>query len=358
MNLTSKLILHLDDDRFLQPVPAVQGDTARSVEVVLYAGGQPWDIPPEATASIRYRWQDGAGGKYDTLSDGSKAWSFSGNTVTIALDAAVLGVPGTTTMQIALHSGEEVLSTFSFQAQVQADPSRGTSAPGVPSQGGTGSMELQPLTFTGAVAATYDGTKPVRVNIPTGGSNYPLPVATADKLGGVQPVAKSADMTQSVGVDATGRLWTVPSAGGSNEWRLAKEVTLEETVKAITISEDDDGNPLNASEIFYEWHNPSSTESKSLMYVTIYNADGSACARVVCGEVNQQSLETFTTVRMSRLGNAVYVSSVTSKAAHQAGTCSAVPVAVENDRITKILIATDGRMQMYAGATLKLYVRG
>lgn len=188
--------------------------------------------------------------------------------------------------------------------------------------------------------------------------NYSLPVAATDTLGGVKPVAKTEDMTQPVGVDEKGRLWTVPSAGGSNEWRLAKEVTLEETVKAITISEDDDGNPLNASEIFYEWHNPSGTDSKSMMYITIYNADGSACKRVTCGDVNQSGNEVFTTVRMSRLGNAVYVSSVTSKMAHQAGTCSAVPVAVENDRITKINIATDGRMYMYAGATLKLYIRG
>ena len=191
-----------------------------------------------------------------------------------------------------------------------------------------------------------------------GGGNYELPVASEDTLGGVMPVSQTDDMTQSVGVDKNGRLWAAPSAGGSNEWRLAKEVTLEETVKAITISEDDDGNPLNASEIFYEWYNPSSTESRSQMYITIYNADGSACTRVTCGEVNQQGSETFTAVRMSRLGNAVYVSSATSQAAHRAGTCSAVPAAVENDRITKILIATDGRMQMYAGATLKLYVRG
>lgn len=37
---------------------------------------------------------------------------------------------------------------------------------------------------------------------------YVFPVATAGKFGGVRPVAKTEGMTQSVGVDATGRLWT------------------------------------------------------------------------------------------------------------------------------------------------------
>ena len=260
MNLTSKLILHLDDDRFLQTVPAVQSDTARSVEVALYAGGQPWDIPPEATASIRYRRADGAGGVYDTLSDGSKAWSISGNTVTIALDAAVLGVPGTATMQIAMRRDEEVLSTFSFQIQVQADPSVGTSAPEVPPQSGSGTVELQPLTFTGAVKATYDGKKAVTVNIPTGGGNnasYTLPVASPTTLGGVKPVTKTASMTQPIGVDAEGRLYTEPSdeGGGNAEdgydgdcscGSYTMEIVLEEEVAAIQID-----LPCNFSSILY-----------------------------------------------------------------------------------------------------------
>lgn len=50
--------------------------------------------------------------------------------------------------------------------------------------------------------------------LPTGGGNpYTLPVATASTLGGVQPVAKTSAMTQEVGVDSTGRLYTAPSSG-------------------------------------------------------------------------------------------------------------------------------------------------
>lgn len=56
-----------------------------------------------------------------------------------------------------------------------------------------------------------------------GGSGYTLPVATNNKLGGVKPVAKTDEMTQEVGVDADGRMYTIP--GGSNvaEWAQQPE---------------------------------------------------------------------------------------------------------------------------------------
>lgn len=49
----------------------------------------------------------------------------------------------------------------------------------------------------------------------TGGGDYILPVANKDLLGGVKPVDKTSDMTQEVGVDTDGRLFTTPGSGGS-----------------------------------------------------------------------------------------------------------------------------------------------
>lgn len=40
------------------------------------------------------------------------------------------------------------------------------------------------------------------------GNTYTLPIATSTQLGGVQPVAKTDDMTKAVGVDEAGGLWT------------------------------------------------------------------------------------------------------------------------------------------------------
>lgn len=41
-----------------------------------------------------------------------------------------------------------------------------------------------------------------------------LPTATSSAKGAVMPVAKTAAMIQSVGVDSSGRLYTTPSGGG------------------------------------------------------------------------------------------------------------------------------------------------
>lgn len=49
------------------------------------------------------------------------------------------------------------------------------------------------------------------------GSSYTLPIASPTQLGGVQPVAKTESMTQSVGVDAAGGLWAVPGSGGGGD---------------------------------------------------------------------------------------------------------------------------------------------
>ncbi len=88
---------------------------------------------------------------------------------------------------------------------------------------------LPPMTGTtlgGAMAdpAQESDTQPVRIGAdhklytaPGGGGSggsggsggeYTLPIATAEKLGGVKPVTKTEDMTQSVGVDSEGRLFT------------------------------------------------------------------------------------------------------------------------------------------------------
>ena len=240
MNLTSKLILHLDDDRLSPTIPAVQNDTARFVEVVLYADGRPWDIPSDAAISVRYRRQDGAGNAYSTLPDGSPAGIIKGDTVLVALAKEALAVSGITTMQITVELGKEVLSTFAFQVQVQADPSAGAPDPGVPPQNEGGTVNVQPLTFTGAVKATYDGTKPVEVNIPSGGNDYSLPVATSETLGGVMPVTQTEDMTQPVGVGDDGRLYTAPSAGSGSEGGGASiftySVTAEQDVDGFTVT--------------------------------------------------------------------------------------------------------------------------
>ena len=45
-------------------------------------------------------------------------------------------------------------------------------------------------------------------------TDYELPIASSTVLGGVKPILKTSDMTQTVGIDADGRLYTTPGDSG------------------------------------------------------------------------------------------------------------------------------------------------
>ena len=62
---------------------------------------------------------------------------------------------------------------------------------------------------------------------------YTLPVASETQLGGVKPVAKTSEMTQNVGIDSAGALWT--NGGGIEQNALISRVdALPETVDSST----------------------------------------------------------------------------------------------------------------------------
>lgn len=60
----------------------------------------------------------------------------------------------------------------------------------------------------------YDRT-PAELKADMGITDYELPVASSTVLGGVKPISKTSDMTQTVGVDADGRLYTTPGDSGT-----------------------------------------------------------------------------------------------------------------------------------------------
>ena len=65
------------------------------------------------------------------------------------------------------------------------------------------------------------------------GQAYTLPVASSTALGGVQPADKTDAMTQAVGVDAGGGLWTEPGSGGGSGAELLYSYTVPEDNVAI-----------------------------------------------------------------------------------------------------------------------------
>ena len=68
------------------------------------------------------------------------------------------------------------------------------------------------------------------------GGSYTLPVASSTTLGGVKPVAKTASMTQEVGVDASGALYTEPGSGGGG---TVTEADIENALGYKPIGADD-----------------------------------------------------------------------------------------------------------------------
>lgn len=106
------------------------------------------------------------------------------------------------------------------------------------------------------------------------GGSYTLPVASSTTLGGVKPVAKTASMTQEVGVDASGALYTEPGSGGGGT------VTEADIENALGYK------PIGAADVPVKSVNGATGEVKSTFYVTVtQGADGSVTADKTLEEI-------------------------------------------------------------------------
>lgn len=117
----------------------------------------------------------------------------------------------------------------------------------------SGAFHGQPgAAATICVAGTQVGATPSVVNLGTasdakllftlpqadGGSAYTLPVATSEILGGVKPVAKTDEMTQKIGVDADGALYTKP---GADAFPAPETAEVGQTIVVAEV--DENGKP-------------------------------------------------------------------------------------------------------------------
>ena len=88
----------------------------------------------------------------------------------------------------------------------------------------TDAQKQQARTNIGAGTSNFSGSYDDLSNKPTIPDPYTLPVASSTTLGGVKPVAKTSNMTQSVGVDVNGALYTAPGGGGTGSGDMLKSV--------------------------------------------------------------------------------------------------------------------------------------
>lgn len=121
MKLIQKITLDLAHRSRIATVDATRGDTARALEISLMNGIHPWEIPYGAAVVLSYRCADGSGGTYDTLADGTSAFSVEGNTLTVHLAPEVCAVPGTTQLQVTMVQGTQQLSTFCMDISVDGE---------------------------------------------------------------------------------------------------------------------------------------------------------------------------------------------------------------------------------------------
>ena len=120
MMIANKVTMDLQNPGYVPAIQVVQKDWySRSIELTLLSGGEIWEIPAGASAWISYRKADGKGGDYDTLPDGTQAWSAFGNTLTVLLAPQVLTTSGPVQLAVTLMEGMEKLSTFLLLLNVQ-----------------------------------------------------------------------------------------------------------------------------------------------------------------------------------------------------------------------------------------------
>lgn len=119
MYVKHKLEIDLSGQAVMPRVDMVEGDQyARQLELSLLCGGESWEIPEDVHAAVRFRKPDGTGGEYDSLPDGSPAWSASGNVLTVELAPQVLSCPGNGILSVVLTQGDARVSTFHILFQI------------------------------------------------------------------------------------------------------------------------------------------------------------------------------------------------------------------------------------------------
>ena len=122
MKITQELTLDLIKRDNTTPIlDLVQGDTARQIRLTLLRDGEPWIIPEDAIVILRYAKPDGTGGAYDTLEDGSRAWSVQENTITLTLAPQVCTASGVVQLQVSINKEKEQLSTFTFLLRAEKE---------------------------------------------------------------------------------------------------------------------------------------------------------------------------------------------------------------------------------------------
>lgn len=134
------------------------------------------------------------------------------------------------------------------------------------------------LKFTGGVVDEYDGSVEKTINIPEIGSDYTLPQATEELLGGIKAKSKTVETVEVAIDDATGKLYvpTYPESSGSGsgskdlvKLNLLVDMTVEEEIHSIVINKDAEQNPFKLKHLLIDthpWGSATNTADKKILF--------------------------------------------------------------------------------------------
>lgn len=243
MIINKRLKIDFAQRGLCQQVFVVQGDClSRGITFSLYENGTPWELPSGVTPALRYGKSDGTGGVYDTLPDGSAAWTAEGNEVGMLLAPQVMTVPGLVQCQLMLAKNETILGSFSFHLIVEQDPAYDA----VESKGYfnwskvVGNLIMAPQAEVGQIirVKTVDGegnpTEWEAVDFTESAQNVNLTTAQVDALDGMFKVCAFIKDDVSTEYNAFKTAFGISDSGGEEE----PDIPDDPTVKTYSISKE------------------------------------------------------------------------------------------------------------------------
>ena len=189
--------------------PSINGNTLignkTSAQIGVYGTGNP---PPYPVTSVNGQTGD------VTIEAGGNVDSVNGKTGVVVLNKSDIGLGNVDNVKQYSASNPPPYPVTSVDGATGAVV---TNAVKTTAQALGNDQKAQARINIGAGTSNFSGSYDDLTNKPTIPDPYTLPVASSTTLGGVKPVAKTSDMTQSVGVDANGALYTAPGGGGTDD---------------------------------------------------------------------------------------------------------------------------------------------
>lgn len=191
-------------------------------------------------------------------------------------------------VQTAVQGGGAVTSVDGQTGAVITNAVRYTS------QSLTTSQKTQARSNIGAGTSSFSGSYNDLTDKPNIPGEYTLPVASATTLGGVKPIAKTATMTQYVGVDANGVLYTLPGSGSGGVEQLIVPIQYGGQGQYFSeTSYDDILQAIEDSKIVYGLMIDNSGRFERIMPIAHFNYDIDTSS-VTFYSIDEDTIYTFT----------------------------------------------------------------